>query len=255
MKNQELNKDYQSFVNLTFEAFKKLAKNQKNTVYEKIGFPDSYRKGYEKKILNDICAKLFNLNAKDKMILDIGSGCSELCFMLINLCRVHGHTLLLIDSQEMLDLLPDEKFVIKIPAFYPDQCSWLFEQYRARIDVILCYSVLHYIFIETDVLKFFDLSLSLLNVGGQMLIGDIPNLSMRKRFLNSEDGIKFHQQFYGPNSFPPVIDDKKAGELNDAILLLLLKRGREKGYHAYIVPQGCDLPMKNRREDLLVVRP
>ena len=65
---------------LTFDDFKKMAKNPKLSGAEKIGFPDSYRKGKSKLILEDICTKLLLTKTKNKIIVDIGCGCDELTF-------------------------------------------------------------------------------------------------------------------------------------------------------------------------------
>lgn len=77
--------DLKRFANLKYEDFKTLAKDQTLSRYEKIGFPDTYRKGKEESIFRDITIiKLKNLNKKNQTIADIGSGYSELAFMIIN---------------------------------------------------------------------------------------------------------------------------------------------------------------------------
>ena len=75
--------NYDRFKNLTFEGFKKLALDPALSPYEKIGFPNTYRAGKEKQIFLDVTAKLKNLRQKNKVVIDIGSGCSELPLMLI----------------------------------------------------------------------------------------------------------------------------------------------------------------------------
>ena len=132
------------FFDLSFEDFRLMAKDESLSRYERIGFPNSYREGKEEAIFEDIRAKLPNLDGSGKTVLDIGPGCSELPSMLIELCRSKAHKLVLVDSSEMLARLPDEPFVIKIAAYYP-QCENLFEEYDGEVDVILSYSVLHYV--------------------------------------------------------------------------------------------------------------
>lgn len=89
-----------------------------------------------------------------------------------------------------------------------------------------------------------------------MLIGDIPNISKRKRFFSSENGISFHQNFTGTSEVPEVnflqIEDDK---IDDAVLLGLIMRVRAQGFDAYWLPQHGGLPMSNRREDILISRP
>jgi len=247
--------DYQRFANLSFDDFRRMAKDDSLSRYEKIGFPDSYREGKEALIFEEIVAKLPALDRKGKTVLDIGPGCSELPLMLIDLCRKHRHNLILVDSDEMLARLPDETFIKKIPGYYP-RCPELFEEYNDKIDVILSYSVLHYVFAEANTWEFLDLSLSLLTHGGDMLIGDIPNISKRRRFFSSPAGVKFHQEFTETKAHPEVVFNRvERGQIDDAVIMGLVMRARAQGCDAYVLPQRDDLPMANRREDILIRRP
>jgi cyclopropane fatty-acyl-phospholipid synthase-like methyltransferase len=63
-------------VELTFEDFKERAKDPKLSKWEKIGFPDEYRKNKESAIYEDIKSKL-QLNENIRL-LDIGCGCGGL---------------------------------------------------------------------------------------------------------------------------------------------------------------------------------
>ncbi len=248
--------DYGRFLNLTFEDFRKLAKDKLLSRYEKIGFPNSYRESREQSIFRDIVDKLSNLGKNNQVVMDIGPGCSDLPLMLIDLCRKQGHKLWLIDSQEMLDHLPNESFVTKVPAYYPRECMWLFDKYAGQVNAILTYSVLHYVFAEGNLFEFLDRSLNLLADGGQMLIGDIPNISKRKRFFSSPGGVKFHQQFTGTDEVPAVrFNSPEAGQIDDSVIISLILRCRQAGFDAYWLPQAEDLPMANRREDLLITKP
>lgn len=248
-------KGYQRFESLTFDDFRRMAQDDSLSRYEKIGFPDTYRQGKEEFIWQDIKAKLPLLDARNKVVLDIGPGCSELPFMLIEQCRRNAHTLILVDSEEMLAQLPSESFIKKVAGYYPN-CAELFTEYRARVDVVLTYSVLHYIFAESNVWAFLDRSLELLAHGGEMLVGDIPNVSKRKRFFSSPAGVKFHQEFTGTAGTPEVVFNRIEHELiDDAVMLALISRARNEGCDAYVLPQCADLPMANRREDILIKKP
>lgn len=241
---------------LTFDDFKGLAKDDTLTTYEKVGFPASYREGKEETIFQDITRKLPNLTQTGGIVLDIGPGCSGPAFLLIDWCREHRHHLILVDSAEMLAQLPDEPFLEKVAGKYPDGCTELLDRYRGRVNTIICYSVLHYVFVETNLFDFLDQSLSLLADGGEMLVGDIPNISKRKRFFSSPNGIQFHQHFTGTTEIPRVdFNSPEPGKIDDSVLLGLVLRARNSGFDAYLLPQPHDLPMANRREDLLVRRP
>ena len=245
------------FADLDFEGFKELAKDPSLSRHEKVGFPDSYRAGKEEAILLDIRRKLSNLERPKQRVLDVGPGCGGVAAGMIALCRQQDHRLTLIDSAEMLDLLPDEDgLVTKLAARFPEGCGGFLAENRGRLDAILVYSVLQYVFREANVHAFFDACLDLLADGGQLLIGDVPNRSMRRRFFASAAGLRFHQDFTGRVEAPRVdFNQLEPGLIDDAALVGLLLRARTAGYHAFLVPQAADLPMANRREDLLVVRP
>ena len=44
-------------------------------------------------------------------------------------------------------------------------------------------------------------------------------------------------------------------DIDDAVVFALLQRSRLAGFDAYVVPQDSALPMANRREDILIIRP
>lgn len=243
------------FANIAFEDFRRLATEESLSKYERIGFPDSYRAGFEEKIFSDIRSKLTNLEGKQRNVLDIGPGCSDLPSMLIALCRDNGHSLALVDSAEMLTHLPDEPFIEKVAALYPN-CPDYIDRMKGRLDAVLCYSVLHYVLVDAAFFRFLDMSLSLLAPGGQMLIGDIPNASKRKRFFASETGVQFHQSFMKTTDRPEVAFNQiEHDQIDDSVVFAMLQRARLAGFDAYVVPQNASLPMANRREDILIVRP
>lgn len=243
------------FSDISFEDFRQLAKDVGLSKYERIGFPDNYREGHESNIFSDVVSKLSNLQEDNQLVLDIGPGCSDLPMMLIEHCGSRGHQLHMIDSSEMLDLLPEFPFVTKTAGLFPN-CSESTDALLGKVDVILCYSVLHYILIDTAFFRFLDVSLSLLAPGGQMLIGDIPNVSKRKRFFASEQGVRFHQDFMETNEKPRVeFNIIEHDQIDDAVVFSLLQRARAQGFDAYVLPQESNLPLANRREDILIVRP
>jgi len=238
-----------------FDDFRRSAKDESMSKYERIGFPDSYRAGYEATIFKDICAKLTNLEKTCQQVVDIGPGCSDLPKMLIDQCASHNHALTLIDSQEMLDLLESAPFIEKVPAMYPQCPEWV-AGVAGKVDVILCYSVLHYVFADVGFFRFLDVSLSLLAPGGQMLIGDIPNISKRKRFFSSETGVSFHKDHMKTDQAPVVEFNKiEPDQIDDAVVMSIIQRARSQGFDAYLLPQDPALPMANRREDILISRP
>jgi hypothetical protein len=243
------------FANLGFEDFRRLAADPALSRYEKIGFPDSYRAGKEEAIHADLLAKLPPLSAAGATVLDVGPGCSDLPRMLIAHASERGQALHLVDSAEMLGQLPDSPNVVKTAAFFPE-CPELLSALHERVDAAIVYSVLHYLFVDTNVWKFLDATLALLAPGGHLLIGDIPNASMRKRFLASHAGRQFHRSWSGRDEDPSVSHNViEPGSIDDSVVVSLMLRARAAGFHAYVLPQPASLPMHNRREDLLIVRP
>jgi cyclopropane fatty-acyl-phospholipid synthase-like methyltransferase len=244
------------FADLDFESFRRMACDPSLSAAEKIGFPDDYRAGHEARILADVMAKLPALGLKGSRVLDIGPGVGELARRLIGHCGALEQHLTLVDSDEVLQNLPAAPHVVKRAGRFPREClEWLPES-RESIDALLVYSVFHYIFTEGNVFDFLDRALALLAPGGAMLIGDIPNVSMRKRFFASAAGVEFHRRFTGRSEDPTVaFNCVEPGKLDDAVVLAVLARCRAAGFDAYVLPQHPSLPLANRREDVLVRKP
>ncbi|KKB96485.1 hypothetical protein SZ25_00282 [Candidatus Arcanobacter lacustris] len=244
-----------SELQLSYEKFRDLARNKSLSRFEKIGFPNSYRERYEQYIFEDICSKVTNLDEKNKSVLDIGPGCSDLPKKIIEICRQNHHNLVFCDSEEMLEFHKEEPFLHKASGMFPKNINDI-KNIEQKYDVIICYSVFHYIFVDTNVWDFIDQSLSLLNTGGQFLIGDIPNNSKRKRFFSSESGVKYHQDFTNSKEIPEVnFNTIEYNKIDDAVINSIILRAQSSGFDAYLIPQNQKLPMSNRRDDILITRP
>jgi hypothetical protein len=240
---------------LNYAGFALLARDESLSKYEKIGFPDGYRAGHEGAIFADIRAKLPRLMERGRTVLDIGPGCSDLPQMVIALCREQGHRLVFVDSDPMLAQLPEADFIEKRPGLFPKNRADLADL-KGRVDIIICYSVLHYVFVDANPFDFLDLAIELLAPGGELLIGDIPNVSKRRRFFTSDAGIAFHKRFTNTDAMPDVrFNVPVPHAIDDAAVLGLVARARAAGADAYLLPQPPTLPMSNRREDMLVKRP
>jgi 2-polyprenyl-3-methyl-5-hydroxy-6-metoxy-1,4-benzoquinol methylase len=244
------------FGDLTFDGFRELATADGLSRYERIGFPDNYRDGYETAIFRDVRSKLTNLGRRGQTVFDIGCGCSDLPLLLADACGRQGHSLVVCDSAEMLGHLPDEPLIRKAIGRFPTDSASVIAEYAGGVDAILVYSVLQHVFVEGSVFDFVDACLSLLAPGGQLLLGDVPNQSKRKRFFASAAGVRHHQTFAGTDEAPAVaFNALERSKMDDAVVLAVLGRARAAGFDAYVVPQAHDLPMANRREDILIVRP
>jgi len=244
------------FAGLTFEDFRRRAADPTLSRFEKIGFPDALREGYEAEIFADIRAKLTGLQKKGATILDVGPGCSDLPRLLVEHCVSHEQRLFLMDAQEMLDQLPDAPGVSKVAGRFPRDGGALVPLMGEGADAIIVYSVLQHVFMDANPFAFLDELLGLLKPGGELLLGDIPNISKLHRFLSSEAGIVYHKQYMRTDEPPEVVTVKiEHGRITDAVVLGLVERARTAGFDAYVLPQPASLPMANRREDIYVRRP
>lgn len=245
---------WQEFTELTYDDFKHRALDKNLSRNEKIGFPDSYRDGFEDAIVGNILVHLPAMLRRNKVVLDLGCGCGPIAEWLIGVAERNGHTLLLSDSEEMLALLPESRAALKMPGFFPESMAQ-FEGYLEKVDAVIAYSVLQHVALKHSLYAFLDSALSLLAPGGTLLIGDIPNSSKRERLFASEAGRIYHRQFTGTITDPPRAPlTLKPNTLDDGALFGILQRYRNAGFETYLLPQPDSLPMWNRREDIVITR-
>jgi len=238
-----------------FEDFKHLATDPSLSKYEKIGFPDSYRAGKEEEIFADIMSKLQIRNLPGQTLLDIGPGCSDLPNLIHKHAISNGCKIVLVDSKEMLEALPDNPHTTKYTGQFPNEVADLLTSYQNSIDYIVTYSTLLCVFYDQCIFKFIDAAVLLLKPGGRLLIGDIPNISKRKRFFSSEAGKQFHRDFMKTDKDPEVQHlQLEPGQIDDGVITGILQRYRGFGYDTYLLAQSTNLPFANRREDILIVR-
>ena len=243
-------------VQLNYDRFRELARNANISANGKIGFPDDYRIGFETAIIADIELKLPALQNAGATIIDIGPGCS-IAQTIIQRCAERKQRIVLVDSSEMLDCLPDLAGVtIKCPGKFPENLAAVESATGKKADALICYSVLHYMYVDTNLFDVLDGIMSLLAEGGRALIGDIPNFSKRRRFFATDRGRLFHKAFMQTNTPPDVrFNEPVPGKIDDAVLMGLMQRAQTAGCDAYLLPQPANLPLANRRDDLLIVRP
>lgn len=237
-----------------YEAFRQRAIDPGLSGNQKSGFPDSLRAGQSEVILADIDSKLPAFARPGARILDIGIGCSDLSGAIVSRATQEGQHLCVIDSPEVLREIRDSPQVEKITGPFP-QC--LAREKLGPFDAILAYSVAQYVFGEANLSHFIDSALLLLEeVSGALLIGDIPNSSMRKRFFDSNAGQLYHFEHYPGRPLPEFrFNVLEPGQIDDSVVLGIIARARATGFQAFVLPQGRELPMANRREDILITRP
>jgi SAM-dependent methyltransferase len=127
-----------------------------------------------------------------------------------------------------------------------------------RATKVVAYSVIQYTASPEEARRFVDKALALLEPGGRLLVGDLPNVDLRRRFQGSEEGRRFDiewKRLAKGGDAGPVLDDSEQFVVDDAFVAGLLLHCRSKGFDAWLVRQAPDLPFGNTREDLLVRRP
>ena len=132
--------------------------------YERSGFPDEYRRGHERGDLRRHrgqapgAARPRQGRAGHRPRLQRAAADAQ------RRCAEHDHTALLVDSAEMLAHHADGAATARSsPVASPTarNCSTK----RGRVDALLAYSVLHYVFVEANVFAFLDAALELLAPG------------------------------------------------------------------------------------------
>jgi SAM-dependent methyltransferase len=244
------------FSGLTYEHFRSMAGDPTLSANEKIGMPDSARLGFDASILVDILHKVPPLTRRGQTVVDIGSGCGTFAHRFIAYCSEMEHRLLLVDSPEMLAHLPHPANVNKATGRFPANEALIKDHVPDGADVVLVYGVLSVVFVDSNPFHFVDRAAALLRNGGHLLVGDVPNASKLRRFLASDAGACYHKDYMRTEE-PPAIGafDPPNERIDDGVVLGIVDRMRRRGYDAYIVPQSESLPLSNRREDILIVRP
>jgi len=236
-----------------YAGYRERAKDPSLSLNEKCAAPDVFRTGYNEMILADIGSKLTALGKAGARICDIGAGCSELAHLIVETTGPNGQPLTAIDSPAMLALLPDAAHLTKLEGPFP--ACLAVANALGPFDAVLAYGVVSVVFEEANLFAFVDAAVSLLADQGQLLLGDIPNATMRKRFMASPAGREYHKTFYAHLPPPEVVFNAMTpGEIDDGVVLGLLARLRGAGLNAFAMSQAPGLPFANRREDILIAK-
>ncbi|MEI8309163.1 MAG: class I SAM-dependent methyltransferase [Verrucomicrobiota bacterium] len=237
---------------ISYENYGELASRLMNTTL--IAGRYGVQKEAERRIVADVYQKL-KLEPRDSL-LEIGCNVGNLLVplsFLVARCSGIDHPACLAKLRtrhpgENLDLI---------------EGNFLDLQITDSFGKLLCYSVLHCIG-QGELFPFIDKALALLTPGGRALFGDLPNASLKARFLASNVGKEFEKEWRGmlvkstsqPSANPPGLEpDPDTASFDDDRLMEIVLRYRNLGFHVYLLPQPPDLPFGNTREDLLIVKP
>lgn len=210
-------------------------------------------KDKEVNIFGEIEQKL-NLSNRTN-ILDIGCGCGILAKRIIDFAQQENINLSLNDSSNIINHLKEEVLDSKNIKFIKGRFPDILIEKNSIFDAIILYSVIHYV--EKDkLLDFIDSALKMLQPGGSLLIGDIPNIDKKNRFNNSTFGKSFNMRWkknqelcYISHNYPSL----DLNYFNDSLIFSIINHIRtKKCFDAYILPQSPNLPFGYIREDILI---
>lgn len=220
-------------------------------------------KGKEKVIFASINS-LLKLDTQTELnFIDIGCGYGDLTDYFINLSQKNNFKSTLVDIAEIITRLKgdsnlNDNFTL-ISGNFPNNLTTPIAQ---KFDRILIYSVLHCV---DDPEKLIDEAVKLLNSGGRLLIGDIPNVNKKGRFLATPKGRAFDAEYKNiPLEQAPSYQDhfdfvkqnqaQLNAKLDDNFLINMMSKYRQQGYNSYIYEQDAGLPFSKTREDLLIIK-
>jgi cyclopropane fatty-acyl-phospholipid synthase-like methyltransferase len=209
----------------------------------------------EKGIVRDVVAKL-DLQADD-LLFEIGCGPGSLLVPISFLVRGASG----LDHPEMIGLINRKFPGVDLNLFGADFIDYPIE--KEAYSKILVYSVLHCLESVDQAIFFCRKAFGALKTGGLMLLGDIPNLDMKNRFLGSERGKKFHAQWLAGMAASPedTASDQNTSvselglsrwEPNDSDIDQLVNVLKCDGAQVFVLPQPKTLPFGNTRCDVLV---
>ena len=212
----------------------------------------------EKLVVNDILAKLDI--GPDDHCLDIGCGVGNFLIPLSFFCKsITG-----VDNEKCLKKIEQRVAGLNNIHFLPG--NFLDVATKEKFDKIVIYSVIQYLANEAELFAFIEKAISLLNTGGKILIGDIPNRSKADRYYATKRGAAWLAEFQRQRAaaqnrkekecivdfLQDVEKDNDYVSLDDDRVLGILKRARAKGCNSYLLAQPESLPFGGSRDDIVI---
>ena len=237
---------------ISFENYGRLARSALDPTEKAGRYP--IQAGAEKRVLSDVLVKTGS--GPEDRVLDIGCGSG---LLLVPLSYLVAHVTGIDHPDVVCDLASRcSRHNVSLRSG-----SFLDLKVDETYTVIIAYGVVNCLGEESELTTFLDKAVACLEPGGRLLVGDIPNVDKKLRFLESAAGRAFEAEWQrtmaaSPPSAqerPSLARDAQMLRFDDGLVLRLLMHYRAAGLHAYVLPQPPDLPFGLSREDVLIVRP
>ncbi len=221
--------------------------------------------GKEEAIVGDIIQKI-DMQEKQSF-LDIGCGFGFVVESLLKYAARQHASVTLVDIPEVIDAVERELITGKhedirlLRGLFPKD----FDGGQLKsFDRVILYSVLHY---ADEPLAVVEAAVKLLNPNGRLLLGDLPNISKKGRFLSSSSGRVFeaeyrkttvdkipHYQDHIEYVSRMKSDPDYYSLIDDEFVRKVFEKYSNGGYEVYVLPQPANLPFCLTREDVLICR-
>lgn len=237
-------------INSLENFYSNLINNNKSIVLESGRY--KFQRNEEKKILPEIIKNL-NLNKNDKLI-DIGCGSGSITMHISK----KVNTVTAVDFPKILDALKARSTKKKIKNINYISGNFLNLKIQKKFNKILVYSVIHYMRDLNQLKILIRKMLKITLPNGKILLGEVPNISKKKRFLNSKIGKKIDQSFKVDverlnKKYPKSMNlNNKFISIDDKDLSSIIFYCNKLGADAYILPIENGLPFCNTRVNILI---
>ena len=235
--------------NISFDNFGNFGKNHLDFASGR----SSWMKNKVKFIVKDILQKL-NINKSDD-VLDVGCGDAKI----LNNIKPFARSVTGIDHHLIVNKLK-KKFNDKI-IFIEGDIKKDHTKVKKKFNKILIYSVIHYLKDDKELFKVIRILLSKLNSSGMLLIGDVPNKDMKKRFQKTNEYKIINREWIKnihkistkeKNVLKNMEQDKKIIFINDKLIHKIFKKYNNKNFGCFILNQNNFLLQNNTRLDILI---
>tara|TARA_B100000963_G_C22633301_1_gene676168 strand:+ start:529 stop:1251 length:723 start_codon:yes stop_codon:yes gene_type:complete len=235
--------------NISFENFATLGKNNLNLSSGRT----TWMKKKIKYIVKDISSKL-NFKITDNF-LDVGCGDSKI----LKCIKPKVKSATGIDHYLIIKKI--KKKINNEIKFISGDIKKDHSKIKKKYEKILIYSVVHYFKNQKELFKVIKILLSKLNISGMLLIGDIPNIDMKKRFEKSAQYKKIHEKWLinikntsqkEKKILNSINKDRKLVLINDKLIFKISKMYNNKKFECHVFNQDKSLLQNNTRLDILI---